>query len=136
MIFNYKNIAETVFIKRYFDVLNTAQPDPEKLLSESEIIVLAGFLMLPDKFNDKRYGTLARQKVCESVSNTYKTMTRQNLQNKIYALIEKGLLYRDDDGVIYTKLYIMKGIQAGLKALRNGGDFEMTFRFSYDKKRS
>lgn len=136
MIINYRNLERKDFLYRYFNILNTAQPSKSKRLSASEIKVLVEFILLPDKFENKRFGTLAKKKVLESLLEGGYKLTRANLNNKIYSLLEKDFLWKDTDAVIYPKEYIFKGCKGILKAVEDGEKYDITFRFSNDIKRS
>ena len=132
MIINYKNLPTKEYLKRYLEVLNTAQPSKSKRLTDSEISVLVEFMMLPEKFENKRFGTLAKSKVCESLDDEGYTLTRANLNNKIYSLVSKGYLRKDVDGVIYPKQFIEHGVKNILHAVDDKRHFDIVFRFSED----
>jgi hypothetical protein len=100
MIFNYKNVSKSAFIKKYFDIINTAQPNPSLRYTESEIETLTEFLLLPPTFEHHRFSSLARSKVVKSLKEKNVVASRQTVNNKIYALIRKKLF-----GKIGIKLY-------------------------------
>jgi len=135
MIINYKDLPHKALVSKYLKILNTANPNTLKHMTDSEITIMVEFLTLPTKFKDKRFGTLARNKVVEIFSDRTIPLTKQNLNNKIYSLIDKDVVYRDSDSVLYAKDYILKGVASGLEALNTNSAFDVTFRFSYDKER-
>lgn len=134
MTINYKNISRKQFLNRYFELLNTAQGNPEKKLTPAEIEVLGLFIDLPDKFEHQRFSTAARDKVMKIICKT-EDCSRQSLNNKIYSLIRKGFIWRDEDGVLYILPGVLRGAKEGLKAREEvPSSFELTFKFSYDKE--
>lgn len=136
MIINYKNLSIKNSLVEYFHILNTAQPIKSKRLARSEINVLAEFLLLPEKFKDKRFGTLAKTKVLEILKEDGVPITRANLNNKIYSLVDKGYLRKDIDSVIYPKEFVQAGLEGLNKAIESDSNFDIIFRFSNDNTRS
>lgn len=136
MIINYVNLPEKKFLSQYFKILNTAQPSKSKRLTASESDVLVEFMMLPSKFENKRFGTLAKSKVIETLGKEGYKLTRANLNNKIYSLLDKGYLWKDTDSVIYPKEYILHGTKEISESVTNGKNFDITFRFKNDSTRS
>jgi len=136
MIINYKNLDKKDFLTKYFNILNTAQPVKSKRLTGTEIMVLIEFLLLPDKFENKRFGTLARKKVLDYLLEGGYTLTRGNLNNKIYSMIEKGYLRKDIDGVIYPKDFVSHGFKGITSTINNGDNFDIIFRFNNDLQAS
>jgi hypothetical protein len=135
MIFNYKNVSKSAFIKKYFDIINTAQPNPSLRYTESEIETLTEFLLLPPTFEHHRFSSLARSKVVKSLKEKNVVASRQTVNNKIYALIRKKALWKDRDKVIYMNPTLLKGVKQGLKAYDLSEDFKMIFQFTYDKQK-
>ena len=138
MIINYKNLSIKDALSEYFRILNTAQPVPSKRLAKSEIQTLVEFLLLPEKFENKRFGSLAKTKVLEALADQGTKITRANLNNKIYSILEKGYLRRDIDSVIYPMNFVQNGLQGIRRAVDTQTNFDITFRFSneYDNQGS
>lgn len=134
MVINYKNLAKRSFLRKYFEILNTAQPNPDKILTTAEIDLLIEFLVLPEKFKYQRFSTHSRIKVSEILKAKNKSHSRQSINNKIYALIVKDVIKKDTDGVLYIKDYILQGVSKGLEAYEKAGEYNLTFKFTYDTK--
>jgi cysteinyl-tRNA synthetase len=60
------------------------------------------------------------------------THSYQNLNNKIYKLIKKGYLWKDEDSQVYFKPFILKALGKLEKALEEGKHYDFTFRFQND----
>jgi hypothetical protein len=84
---------EKHLLKIYFNLLNVAQPDTTKTLSEGEIKILSEFILLPEKYKYQRFGKIAKKKVLQTLSEEYNwTISALNLNNRIYSMIDKGYL--------------------------------------------
>ena len=134
MIINYKNLSIKDALSEYFNILNTAQPSKSKRLAKSEIQTLVEFLLLPEKFENKRFGSLAKTKVLEALAEQDSVITRANLNNKIYSILEKGYLWRDTDSVIYPRGFVVNGLKGINHAIGSNSNFDIIFRFNNDNK--
>jgi hypothetical protein len=114
--------------RTYFSLLQFALAK-NKQLSELEIELLILFLSLPERFKYHRFSTLAKNKVIETAQEEMNwKLSRINVNNKIYSMIEKGVLVRDEDGVIYLNKQVQKGIDLLSRAIEGKGDMEITFQ--------
>jgi hypothetical protein len=114
-------------LRTYFSLLQFALAK-NKQLSNLEIELLILFLSLPERFKYHRFSTLAKNKVIETAKEDMDwKLSRINVNNKIYSMIEKGVLIRDEDGVIYINKQVQKGIDLLLRAIEGKGDMEITF---------
>lgn len=136
-IINFVNYSPRVSLYKYFELLNVAQPNPDKRLTEAEIHLLTEFILLPqDKFAYQRFSKVAKRKVMSSlITNLNWKLTQVNLNNKLYSMVEKGYLRRDTDGVIYISEAILTGAQSLLEALNSNKIKDITFRFDYSTSR-
>lgn len=134
MILKLSQLTPRESISKFLAALNVVNPNPDNHLSETEIMVLTEFLLLPSyKFKYQRFGRLARAKVKDNLlEHQNYEISKVNLNNKIYSLIDKGVLWRDTDKVIYVKEYLEKAVSENmLKAIEENKHFNLTFNFDY-----
>lgn len=84
-------------LKFFFSCLDVARPKAARL-TQSEVDMLVDFIMLPPKFKYYRFSSPAKKAVIKS---SEQKLSIANINNKLYSLIEKGIIYRDDDKVLY-----------------------------------
>lgn len=126
MTINYPSLTEEQFIEKYLRFYNLMVPEEQQLM-DSEISLLIEFALLPEeKFSYQRFGGLAKTKVVESAANKGWHLTKLNINNKLYALIEKGFLKRDEDSVIYLPKHILQA----LKEFKDSKKFNIQISFS------
>lgn len=99
---NYKKSYKDC-VKFYLRLLSLL--DNKSVLTEAEATVLVEFLCLPEKFKYMRFSLVAKKKVAESLG-----LSAVNVNNKLYSLIEKNYLKRDEDNIIYAKDFVNKFI--------------------------
>jgi len=114
--------------RKLLHILNAFQEAAsEEKLASSEIDLLAEFLILPKKkFEYQPFSTLAKNKVIENAKAQGWSLSRENINNKIYSLVLKGYLWRDDDGVVYLKPHIKKLIDQLRK------DIDVTGKYTFE----
>ena len=103
------------FIKKYLKVLSALSTNEP--LSDLEINILTEFLLLDgDKYKHQRFSSRAKDKVVDALLVKYNLKTQKgNINTKLYLMIGKGYLTRDEDNVIYVKDYIIKASELFLK---------------------
>lgn len=125
MIIKYPKLPLRQTLKKYFEILNSLAP-LEQCLTEKEILTLIEFILLPPKFEYQRFSSVAKHKVIESLEFQYDwELSSNNLNNKLYAMIPKGALRRDTDGVIYIADHILNGAKALITAHKAKEDFRI-----------
>jgi hypothetical protein len=126
------NQTDRDFYRNYLTIVNFALSSRKEMqLTETELNLLVEFLLLPEKFKYTRFSTLGKSKVAKTVKELFDWyLSRININNKIYSMVEKGFLRRDDDGVIYLITPIQKGIEQALKAFKEGKQYSISFDFS------
>lgn len=126
MIIKFDNLSESEFLEKFLNMVNVLST-PEKNIAHAECQLLIEFLLLPEeKFKYQRFSSLAKAKVIQSAASKGWNLTKINVNNKIYSLIDKGFLRRDEDGVIYITKYIL----AALASYRTNKTFEIKLLFN------
>lgn len=93
------------FLRSYTSILSFihgAQATP------AEVELLHEFLLLPESFRYRRFSTPAKQKVLDVYKVKNKNLSLVNMNNKLYALLQKRLLRRDEDKVIQVPEFVLK----------------------------
>jgi len=97
-----KGLTSLEAFHKLIELINYAYSSTDNRLSEAEIGMLKYFMDLPTKFKYQRFGRLAKKKVTKRAQEEEGwTLTRVNINNKIYEMIRKGFLRRDEDMVVY-----------------------------------
>jgi hypothetical protein len=99
---------------RLVNIINShlGSKDESKMMAEMELQAFVYFLMLPfDKFKHQMFSTLARTKVLKAARDDGWELNRINLNNKLYSLIQKGFLYRDEDNIVHLDKNLMKALE-------------------------
>ncbi len=126
MVIKFDNLSESEFLDKFFNLVNLLSP-LEKNIAATETLLLIEFLLLPEeKFKYQRFSNVAKDKVIQSAQAKGWNLTKINANNKIYSLIEKGYLRRDEDGVIYVSKYIL----TALASFRANKTFEAKIIFN------
>lgn len=111
MIIKYPPLTEKEFLQKYLAITNLLLP-PEKQLIPSEIDIVIEFAILPDdKFAYQRFSSLAKDRVIAAVLTQGRTLTKLNINNKLYSLIDREFLRRDEDKVIYMPKYLLTALE-------------------------
>lgn len=130
MVIKYKNLSLRESLSKFFHFVNAAQLDSSKIITETEIQVITEFILLPEKFHFQRFSTLAKRKVRQILEEEFNwVLSKENLNNKIYSLIEKNILSRDEDGVIHIVKHLRIPITKLLEAYEKKENYEITFRY-------
>ena len=126
------NQTDRDFYRNYLTIVNFAlSSSKDRQLTETEINLLAEFLLLPEKFKYTRFSTLGKSKVAKITKELFDWyLSRININNKIYSMVEKGFLRRDDDGVIYLITPIQKGIEQAFQAFKENKPYSISFNFN------
>lgn len=115
-------VSPEQFCRHLFDIINTFSPDLRRITT-AEAELMTAFLLLPSKFEHKRFSGVAKKMVSETTG--YKIF---NINNKLSALTEKGYIYRDDDGVLYPKKALTSAVSSFLTNKKL--DFNIAFTYA------
>ena len=96
------------FLTLLLSLLSSLRP-ASKQLSTPEIEVLTAFLLLPTKFSSYPFSTPGKKKVAATLK-----LTPQALHARIYALLRKGFLRKDEDAVILLPKSITRALETFL----------------------
>lgn len=127
MNIKYPPLDERAFLTKYLELTNILLPEDQRLIP-SEIDLVIEFALLPeDKFAYQRFGSLAKDKVIESAAQRNWSLSKLNINNKLYALLDKQFLRRDEDKVIYMPKHLL----AALKQFQKEKKFDVNVAFTY-----
>lgn len=124
------NVKEALLF--FFACMDVARPR-EMRLTPAEAELLVEFLTLPTKFRYYRFASPAKKVVMRSLS-----ISLANLNNKIYSLIDKGLIYRDEDRVLYLNKTLEAASSSIISNFTSSKNSSITFNItpSEDKERA
>jgi hypothetical protein len=114
-------------MKDFFRVLNAVQPAEGKQLTQSEITVLVEFCILPAKFEYHRFSKVAKKVVFRELEKGGWKLSSQSLNSKLYSMIEKDFLWRDEDKVIYLKPYLKGLVKKIIASTESKGVYNILF---------
>jgi hypothetical protein len=131
MTLNYDMLSVRESLSKFFDIVNSAQLSKEFHITPSEIKLLIEFILLPPKFKHHRFSSAAKMKVRKICEERYDwTLSAENVNNKIYSLLTKSILFRDEDSVVYLQPYIESACQGIISASESDKNYILTFKFS------
>lgn len=118
-----------IYLLRFFNAVN---PNRAILMTDTEIMYLTEFLLLPEKYKYNRFSKLAKKKVCEALKESKGIeIAITSVNPKLYSLVDKGVIKRDDDGVMYIKDYILNAVLAITKAKATETAYTIGVNFDY-----
>jgi hypothetical protein len=123
-----RNFSEKEIYSKILEFLSTLNPDPDKRLQDTEVKLLVEFLTLPEKYKYYRFATPSRTRVQKNAAADGWVISRTNLNNKLYKILEKGYLVRDEDSVIYLD----PSVRSILDKLANKEEVSITLNFSLE----
>jgi hypothetical protein len=135
MTVQYKNLSEEDYLYKMFEIIDCMQLNSNNTTSPSEKELMILLLTLPEKYKHFMFSSISKREVMRKIAEKQggKKPSSQSINNKIYSLIEKGLLWRDDDRIIYFKPYIKKAVEKLKEALAKGEHYDFVFRFKADE---
>lgn len=92
-------------------------------------MILREFILLPPKFDYFRFSSLAKSEVLKALSSKGFKISRSNLNNRIYDLVDKSYVKRDADKVLYLSPFLET-----IKKSLSKDSFEMTIVFNHDQQ--
>lgn len=132
MVIPYKNLSREAYIKKFLDIINCIQIDPKNRMVGTELDLLCAFLMLPKDLSSYRFSKLSKDIVTNNMLKRGWKLSRANLNNKLYDLIDKGILVRQVDRTIVLAKFIELAFNKYETALENGKPYEFKLRFEIE----
>ena len=134
MIAQYTKLTEEKYLYKMFEIIDCMQLNPNNTTSPAEKELMIQFLTLPEKYKYFMFSAPSKKEVMKRIAEKQggKIPSSQTINNKIYSLIDKGLLWRDEDKVIYFKPYIRKAAEKLKEAISNEDKdmhYDFVFRF-------
>jgi len=122
MTIKYPISSEKEFLYIYLTLYNALIPEPQRIMP-SELEMIIGFTLLPEeKFQYQRFSTLAKNTVIRDYDPS---LTKININNKLYSLLDKNFLKRDEDKVIY----LPKHLTQALSSFRKDPNYQIVIQF-------
>lgn len=133
MVVTYKGFSEEELIQKFFIVLNAAQKEASKRVSESEIKMLMFFLTLSERNRWFAFSSKGKKEVIQRYLKEGIKMSNLNLNTKIYTLIDKGYIKRHEDRSLTIADFIVEGVKRLVEGVEKKGEFEIIFRFKKEE---
>ncbi len=130
MKINYPSLNDEKFTEVLLSFLSSLRP-PKQRLTNAEISYLAEFINLAPKYRSQMFSTLSKGKVIQSFLSKGHKATTSNINVKLYSLIRKGYLKRDEDSVIVLQPSIANLIDS----FRANDKLQFTLTFTRDKEK-
>jgi hypothetical protein len=102
MKLNFDNLTPRSFLEYYLTLISSLRPVSQRL-NPNELALLIEFALLPQKFASYPFSSAGKKKVASTLK-----LKSQLLHQRIYSLIRKGFLRRDEDKVILFPSFIKK----------------------------
>lgn len=128
---NYKDPSELIF--KLLDCVSVALSE-DKQLTQAEIKVLVGFMLLDDKFKWARFSVPAKKRLLLNLKEQGVEITSQNLNAKISYLVGKGFIVRDEDNVLYLNPLLEQLAKMVSREFKGEFKLEITFTDEIDKR--
>lgn len=107
-----KNMRDYDYFYNFLTIISmTMSHLPENRMSPTEQKMLAYFLCLKyPKFKYQMFSSLARKKARAMAKEDGWIVSDVNMNTKLYSLVEKGYLYRDEDNIMHLHKVLMKAL--------------------------
>ncbi len=116
-------------VTNIFHLLNYVQPNQDNALTDTEIEVISAICLLPPKFEHSRFSPQGKKRAIEICKEEFgKDYGKGNFNNKIYSLLKKEYLQRDEDNIIYLNKNILRIIND----LKENKKFEIIVQFDVE----
>lgn len=132
-ILSLKGKDKTVALRKFFELLNVVQDKEGLKLALTEQQTLIYFYLIKDISSRHRFSAVGKKEVREMAIKDGWDLSAQNINNKLYSLIEKGFLVKDKDEVV-AKDWLESAILNLLNAIDNNKEYDIKFRFGNDSQ--
>ena len=117
----------------FFKALNLYQP-AHKQLAKKEITLLSLIALLPDKFKYAPFSLPAKKYIRARALELFNwNITAINYNNKLYSLVKKNILVKDEDGVFYFSPTVGQVIENIKQSHLKETVYDITFSFGGSK---
>ena len=116
MQFNVKTTSDEQFL---YNLINLIDSQKKTKVCQTEMDLLVQLILLPKKYEYSRFSPGARTFLCNKLN-----VSRPNLNSRIYMLLQKGYIFRDEDSVLYVKKFFLEA----LNKFKNN-EYQITFKF-------
>lgn len=106
MKINFPPTTAPEFVEKYLEFISALQPSDKKL-HETERELLAAAMLLPPKYLAFPFSRPSKKKILDLMP---RSITMSNFNNKVYSLLEKGYIKRDEDKVLLLAPFLVKAI--------------------------
>jgi len=123
MKINYKAKSKKDLLVKFLSIVNQLSPSK---LTDAEIDLMVQFSFLPEKYKYAPFSSSAKNRIQEANLS----LTRTNLNNKLYTISKKGFLRRDEDNVLYFPKYLT----SALDSINASRPIELNFNLVHEEK--
>lgn len=129
MKLKYPSLKDEDFTEILLSVLSSIKPVKMRLTA-SEITCLKEFINLAPKYRSQMFSTLSKSKVISSLKSKGMSLSSTGLNIKLYSMVKKGFLKRDEDSVIILNPSIL----ALISQFREKGTLDFVLNFTREEK--
>lgn len=119
MLVTFNNLSDTEFYSLFLQLINHAIKHDDRKIADMERKMISYFMALPEKYDHKRFSREAKRKIKKQALDEGWVLSGLNINNKIYSLVKKGFLRRDEDQVIYLNDKLESLIKERRKVKKN-----------------
>ena len=127
---NFDKLSLREALKKLLNIIDIVQPKKESSLTDRETDLLAEFLILPKKYEYFLFSDRAKKEVRQSLKNQGWKVSIQSMNSKIYSMLDKGVLYRDEDRVIYLNKTIKAAAESLIASYADSKPYYVVFELS------
>jgi hypothetical protein len=122
MSLTFPTLSPKEFMTLFLRTLSSLRKEK---LSPQELDMLVAFSLLPHKFTSFPFSTVGKKKVAKQLK-----ISNQALHARIYSLLKKGYLRKDEDGVVLLPAFIHQTLTSFLK-----GSYALNISFTLDNSK-
>jgi hypothetical protein len=102
---------EEIFTLTYLDIYGVVRGDKYKLSDkEKELLLVAALIYGDDKYKHQLFAVKGKNRIMEEMEKRGFYIKKNLMSTRIYSLLDKGFLYRDEDGIIYLPVHFRRAL--------------------------
>lgn len=102
---------EETFINTYLDIYGVVRGEKYKLSDkEKELLLVAALIYGDDKYKHQLFAVKGKNRIMEEMEKRGLYIKKNLMSTRIYSLLDKGFLFRDEEGIIYLPIHFRKAI--------------------------